>query len=99
MESKNQVVFITGSGRGIGEAVARWLMEHDSDVVLNYRKAHGKGGANIERLVSYSVSRGVRAIPAIGDISDAQDVEKMFRALKDQGISRLDLLILNGAAT
>ncbi|MCW5237161.1 SDR family oxidoreductase [Verminephrobacter eiseniae] len=99
MESKNRVVFITGSGRGIGEAVARWFMEHDSDVVLNYRRAHGKGGANIERLVEYANSRGVRAIPAIGDISDPQDVEKMFRTLKDQGVSRLYHLILNAAAT
>src|SRR6218665_2974088 len=99
MESKNQVVFITGSGRGIGEAVARWFMEHDSDVVLNYRKSDGKGGAKIERLVAYAGSRGVRAIPAIGDISEPQDVEKMFRALNDQGLSRLDPLIPNAAPT
>src|SRR6218665_4183543 len=98
MESKNQVVFITGSGRGIGEAVARWFMERDSGVVLNYRKAHGKGGANIERLVAYAGSRGVRAIPGIGDISEPQDVEKMFLALNDHSVSRLDHLILNSTA-
>lgn len=98
MESEKQVVFITGAGRGIGEAVARWFIEHDSDVVLNYRKAQGKGGANIERLVEYARSRGVRATPAIGDISEPRDVEKMFRTLKEQGVSRLDHLVLNAAA-
>lgn len=94
-----QIIFITGSGRGIGEAVARWFIERNHDVVLNYRKAQGKGGAGIERLVEYARSRGVHALPAIGDISEPQDVERMFRSLREQGVSRLDHLILNAAAT
>jgi len=93
-------VLITGAGRGIGAACARWFIDHGADVVLNYRKTQGKSAAGIERLVKYAQTQGVRAIPALGDISEPQDVENMFRVLQEkQGLSRLDHLILNAAAT
>jgi len=100
MENEKQTVLITGAGRGIGEAIARWCIEHDRNVILNYRRAQGKGAANIERLLEYANRHGVQAIPALADISEPQDVDKMFRTLQDQhSLTRLDHLILNAAAT
>jgi len=100
MKNENQTTLITGSGRGIGEAIARWCIDHGHNVILNYRRAQGKGAANIERLVEYARSHGVQAFPVMADISEPQDVEKMFRTLKEQhGLTRLDHLVLNAAAT
>jgi len=100
MGNETQTVLITGAGRGIGEAIARWHIEHGHNVVLNYRRTQGKSAANIERLVEYAHRHQVKAIPALADIAEPQDVEKMFRTLKDQhGLTRLDHLILNAAAT
>jgi len=100
MEKNKQTVLITGAGRGIGAAIARWYIDHGMDVVLNYRKTQGKSAANIERLSEHAQQQGVRAIPALADISEPQDVEKMFRNLQDKhGLTRLDHLVLNAAAT
>jgi len=94
-----QTVLITGAGRGIGEAIARWFIEHNHDVILNYRRTQGKSAAGIERLREYAREHGVRAVSALGDISESRDVEKMFHALTEQhGITQLDHLILNAAA-
>jgi len=100
IENEKQTVFITGAGRGIGEAIARWCIEHGYNVVLNYRRAQGKSAANIERLVEYANHHGVHALPALADISEPQDVEKMFRTLKERhGLTCLNHLVLNAAAT
>jgi len=100
MENPNPTTLITGAGRGIGEAIARWCIDHGHNVILNYRRPQGKAAANIERLVEYANTRGVNAIPVLADISEPVDVEKMFRTLKDRhGLTRLDHLILNAAAT
>jgi len=100
MENEKPTVLITGAGRGIGEAIARWYIEQGHNVVLNYRRAQGKGAANIERLMDYAKQHDVQAIPALADISEPSDVEKMFRVLKEKDqVTRLNHLILNAAAT
>jgi len=98
--NKKPTVLITGAGRGIGEAIARWYIEHSYNVVLNYRRPQGKGAANIERLTEYAKKYDVQAIPALADISEPADVDKMFRILREkENISELNHLILNAAAT
>lgn len=98
MEEQRKRVLITGAARGIGAAIAERFMEDGCDVVLNFRRAQGKGAANIETLIERAGALGVEAIKAQADISEVREVESMVKALRAQGVERIDHLILNAAS-
>jgi NAD(P)-dependent dehydrogenase (short-subunit alcohol dehydrogenase family) len=47
---ENKVALITGSSRGIGNAIARICALAGADIVINYRKAGGTSLAQAEKL-------------------------------------------------
>lgn len=94
--SKGQTVLITGAGRGIGMAIAEKLAQEGYDLILNYRKDQGKSAANLQRFVA-AESR-VKVTLAKADISETRDISEMVKKLKQEGIERIDHLVLNAAA-
>lgn len=93
--SKGQTVFITGAGRGIGMAIAEKLAQEGYDLILNYRKDQGKSAANLQRFIAEETR--VKVTLAKADISEPRDISEMVKKLKQQGIERLDHLVLNAA--
>lgn len=86
---KDQVSVITGGTRGIGLALARLLSEQGSRVVITGRhRGRLKQAASILK----SGKTEVMALPC--DISDAAQVEKLFKAIKKR-YSSIDNLINN----
>ena len=68
------VTVVTGGGRGIGAAVVERVADAGSDVVVNYL---GDASA-AERVASAARSRGVQAVTVQGDVSDPEDVDRLF---------------------
>ncbi|WP_431222434.1 SDR family oxidoreductase [Serratia sp. L9] len=94
--SKGQTVLITGAGRGIGMAIAEKLAQEGYDLILNYRKDQGKSAANLQRFVAAETR--VKVTLAKADISETRDISEMVKKLKQEGIERIDHLVLNAAA-
>ena len=98
MSAERQVVLITGAARGIGAAIAERFIDDGFDVILNHRRDQGKGAANLGNLVARAEARGVRAYKALADISEVRDIEQMVKRLQDEGVNRIDHLVLNAAS-
>ncbi|MCJ8503027.1 SDR family oxidoreductase [Desulfatitalea alkaliphila] len=98
MNDRPPLVLITGAGRGIGSAFAKKFMDDGADVALNFRRSEGKAAANIERLLARAERLGVRAYRAKADISEPREVARMVNTLQEEGVSRIDHLMLNAAS-
>jgi NAD(P)-dependent dehydrogenase (short-subunit alcohol dehydrogenase family) len=86
-----KVVLVTGSGRGIGLATARKLLESGARVMLNE--------VNQERLDLAMNSLGTlgrNAIAHRGDVTKRDEVEEMFRNLINK-FGHIDILVNNAA--
>ena len=90
LEQKN--VFITGSSRGIGLAIAHKFASLGANVVLNSR------GEISEELLDEFKTYGVKVLAISGDVSDFADAKRMV----DQAIEELgsvDVLVNNAGIT
>ncbi len=92
----DKVALVTGSSRGLGNAIARKLARAGADMVVNYRKAGGSSQAQGEQLCKEIREMGRRAVLVQADISKKESVKKLFHQIKEQ-CGRLDILILNAA--
>lgn len=92
MELKGKNIFITGSTRGIGLAMAHKFASLGANIVLNGRREIG------EELISEFSDYGVQVIPISGDVSDSTDAKRMV----EEAIERLgsvDILVNNAGIT
>lgn len=92
MQLKNKNIFVTGSSRGIGLAIAHKFAKLGANVVLNSR------GEISEELLAEFSNYGVKVVPISGDVSDFADAKRMV----DQAIAELgsvDVLVNNAGIT
>lgn len=92
MEIKNKNVFITGSTRGIGHAIALEFAKRGANVIINGRSAISK-----ETLADFTAF-GVQAIGVSGDISSLDDAKRMVQEATDQ-LGSIDILVNNAGIT
>jgi len=92
----DKVALVTGSSRGLGNAIARKLALAGSDIAINYRKAGGSSQEQGEHLCEEIRGMGRRAILIQADISKKESVKKLFQEIVRE-FGRLDFLILNAA--
>lgn len=87
---KNKVALITGSGRGIGKAIAERYASLGADIIINY--TNSKESAEIT--VSNILKHGVNAIAIQADISKTNEVLNLFEtSLKEFG--KIDIVVAN----
>ncbi|WP_454388415.1 3-oxoacyl-[acyl-carrier-protein] reductase [Streptococcus sp. Marseille-Q8145] len=92
MELKNKNVFITGSSRGIGLAIAHKFASAGANIVLN-----GRGQISDEVLSEFA-GYPVKVVAILGDVSDGTDAKRMI----DEAIVALgsvDVLVNNAGIT
>lgn len=92
MDLKEKVVFISGSSRGIGQAIAQAFAKAGSNVILNARTAVKP------ELVAQIESYGVKAAVVLGDISQASDVKRMVKEAY-AAFGQIDILVNNAGIT
>lgn len=92
MELKGKNVFITGSTRGIGLAMAHKFASLGANIVLNGRREIG------EELISEFSDYGVQVIPVSGDVSDGTDAKRMVEEAIEK-LGSVDILVNNAGIT
>ena len=92
MDLSNRVAIVTGSGQGIGRAIALKLAEAGASVVVNSRSEAALGVAEEIK------GMGLQGMAIIGDVSSTADVTRLV----DQTVStysKVDILINNAGIT
>ena len=93
---KDKVVIITGSGQGIGGALAVAFAEEGAKVVTNNRSPGTKGG-DAATVAKQITDKGGQAVPFFGSISEFGVAEKLVKTAVDK-FGRLDILVNNAGA-
>lgn len=93
---KDKVVIITGSGQGIGGALAIAFAAEGAKVITNNRAPGTKGG-DAETVAKEIIAKGGQAAPFFGDISKFDVAQKLVQTAVDK-FGRLDILINNAGA-
>ena len=83
-------MIITGASRGIGAATAKLAAENGFAVVVNYHR----NIAAAEKVVTEIQASGGEALAIQGDISQEEDILRLFEET-DRHYGRLDLLVNN----
>lgn len=85
-----RTVIVTGGGRGIGEATARRFASEGADVLVLSRTA-----AEVAEVAASIRGAGDRAWHEVGDVSRADDVDRIVSAAEARWGGRIDVLVNN----
>ncbi|MFM0393849.1 SDR family oxidoreductase [Paraburkholderia phytofirmans] len=85
-----KVAIVTGASRGIGAAVAQRLAKDGFAVAVNYASS----SAEADRLVAELTAAGAKAIAVKADVSNADDVRRLFE-IAEQQLGKVDVLVNN----
>jgi NAD(P)-dependent dehydrogenase (short-subunit alcohol dehydrogenase family) len=93
---KDRVAIVTGSGQGIGKAIAVALAGEGAKVVTNNRRP-GTSGGDAETVAKEITDMGGQAVPFFGSVSDFEVAQKIVQMAVDN-FGRLDILVNNAGA-
>ncbi|MCF7890584.1 SDR family oxidoreductase [Candidatus Bipolaricaulota bacterium] len=89
MTLEDKIALVTGSGRGIGKAIALRLAEDGADVVIN------DVDEDLAREIAREIdSRGKNSLVSSADVSSQNQVREMFEEVKSR-FGTLDVLVNN----
>lgn len=94
MTLNNKVALVTGASRGIGREIARQLALNGYKVGVNYFKSSEMASALVEEINQ----SGGKAIAIKADVSNANEVEKMFAVL-EQELGPIHILVNNAGVS
>jgi 3-oxoacyl-[acyl-carrier protein] reductase len=93
MRMKDQVVWVTGSSRGIGAGIARRFAAEGAKVAL-----HGRDEAALAAVRADIESAGGRAVGVVGDVTRFADVDRMRNEI-EAGLGPIDVLVANAGGS
>jgi 3-oxoacyl-[acyl-carrier protein] reductase len=85
-----KVAVVTGASKGIGASIAEHLGAEGASVVVNYSSS--KAGA--DAVVAKITSKGGKAIAVQGNVSKAEDIQKLFKETL-AAYGKVDILVNN----
>lgn len=89
----NKTALVTGSGRGIGRAIAIKLAQGGANVVVNYVRNQKPA----EEVVETIRSLGRKSFAVRANVGKIEDIEALFQAV-EENLGGLDILINNAAS-
>jgi enoyl-[acyl-carrier protein] reductase III len=89
----NQIALITGSGRGIGRALALHFASLGADVIINFFRNR----APAEETAAQVRTLGRKALLVKADVGDLEDLNRLFDEV-EQEFGGLDIFIHNAAS-
>lgn len=93
MQFKNKIALITGSGRGIGQAIALHFARAGADIVINFFRNR----APAEETAEHIRALGRRALVVKADVGEPEGIDTLF-AETEQAFGALDILVCNAAS-
>lgn len=90
MRLKNRIAVITGSGRGIGRAIALQMAGEGAKVVVNYVRNEEKAGEVVKEIAG----TGGTAVAVKADVSQRDEVRRMMEFTVDR-FGKIDILVNN----
>lgn len=93
MDFKGQVAMVTGGARGIGRAIAEGLAQRGAHIVV--------ADINVDEAretASVLASLGVKAMGMRLDVSNSEEVKKIFEEMRKE-FGRIDILVNNAGIT
>lgn len=93
MRFDNKVALITGSGRGIGRAIALRLASEGADIAINYFRNRAPAEDTAEAVRAH----GRKAIVVKANIGELDELSQMFDQV-DRAFNGLDIYISNAAS-
>jgi 3-oxoacyl-[acyl-carrier protein] reductase len=93
LQLTSKTALITGSSKGIGEAIARTLAREGAAVVV-----HGRDQAQTKWVAEDIVANGGRARAVIGDLTQDEDVERLVLEARDL-VGPIDILVNNAGGS
>lgn len=94
MDGVEKTALVTGASRGIGRAIALALAKEGYAVAVNYAGSREAAEAVRDEITA----AGGRAFILQGDVSSAEDVDRIFKAVKEE-FGFLDVLVNNAGIT
>lgn len=94
MNIRHKVALVTGGGTGLGRVISQWLADRGATVLINYQHSHTEA----EETVTALTAKGAHAYAIQADVSQADDVTRMFRRAQEL-TGGIDILVANAATT
>jgi 3-oxoacyl-[acyl-carrier protein] reductase len=93
LQLSDKTALVTGSSKGIGEAIAMALAREGANVVV-----HGRDNALAQRVVGAIIATGGRACAVLGDLTQDEAVERLVAETEDR-VGRIDILVNNAGGS
>lgn len=90
---QNKIALVTGSGRGIGRAIALHFASHGADVVVNFFRNRSPAESTVREIEKL----GRRALLVKADVGDLNDLNRLFDEVERE-FGGLDILVHNAAS-
>ncbi len=93
MRLKDRVAIVTGSTRGIGEAIARAFAREGAGVVIV-----GRNGERAQTVAAQICEQGGQAMAVVADVSRIEDAQNLVKQTLDRW-GKIDILVNNAGIT